>query len=240
MKENLTFLGIETSCDETAASVVREKKDGTGEILSNIVSSQIEEHKEFGGVVPEVASREHECQISYIVDRALEKAHITYQELDGIAVTYGAGLMGALLVGLNYAKGLSIARSIPLVGVSTLDILAHMQPKVDCVLLAVIAAGRNRIVSGKYNWQSDSWKADGAPYITTWHKIIQETESGSYYICGEVDSVDRSEFDENVLLAPPPLNVRRAAHLISIARKRMDTGDLEDSNAMSPYYLRTT
>ena len=76
MKKKLTFLGIETSCDETAASIVREKPDGTGEILSNIVSSQVEEHKEFGGVVPEVAARAHVEKIEFIIKKALKKSNL--------------------------------------------------------------------------------------------------------------------------------------------------------------------
>jgi len=84
MKENLTFLGIETSCDETAASVVREKKDGTGKILSNIVSSQIEEHKEFGGVVPEIAARAHVEKIEFIIKKAIKESNLNFNSIDGI------------------------------------------------------------------------------------------------------------------------------------------------------------
>ena len=89
MKEKLTFLGIETSCDETAASVVREKADGTGEILSNIVSSQIDEHKEFGGVVPELAARAHIEKIEIIIKKAVKESGINLSNLDGIAATAG-------------------------------------------------------------------------------------------------------------------------------------------------------
>ena len=78
MKEKLTFLGIETSCDETAASVVREKDDGTGEILSNIVSSQIEEHKEFGGIVPEIAARAHVEKIEFIIKKSLKESNLNF------------------------------------------------------------------------------------------------------------------------------------------------------------------
>ena len=80
MKEKLTFLGIETSCDETAASVVREKADGTGEILSNIVSSQIEEHKEFGGVVPEIAARAHVEKIEFIIKKAIKESQLNLSQ----------------------------------------------------------------------------------------------------------------------------------------------------------------
>ncbi|GIN88911.1 DNA-binding/iron metalloprotein/AP endonuclease [Heyndrickxia sporothermodurans] len=113
MKNDLIVLGIETSCDETAAAVIR---NGT-EILSNIVASQIESHKRFGGVVPELASRHHVEQITLVIEEALNKAEVTYQDIDVIAVTEGPGLVGALLVGVNAAKALAFARNIPLVGV---------------------------------------------------------------------------------------------------------------------------
>ncbi len=111
----MLILGIESSCDETAGAVCN-----NGTIVSNVVLSQ-EVHQQFGGVVPEIASREHDSHITSIIDKTLEKASITYSDINAIAVTYGAGLMGALLVGLSYAKGLSIALNIPFVGVNHLE-----------------------------------------------------------------------------------------------------------------------
>jgi N6-L-threonylcarbamoyladenine synthase len=107
------ILGIETSCDETSAAVVR----GGREILSNVISSQIEIHKRFGGVVPEVASRRHVENVNGVVDVALKKAGVTLDDIDAIGVTYGPGLVGALLVGVSWAKALSFAKGIPLIGV---------------------------------------------------------------------------------------------------------------------------
>ena len=107
MKEKLTFLGIETSCDETAASVVREKTDGTGEILSNVVSSQIDEHKEFGGVVPEIAARAHVEKIDFIIKKALTKSNLDFDNIDGISATAGPGLIVCLTVGLNVGKAIA-------------------------------------------------------------------------------------------------------------------------------------
>jgi N6-L-threonylcarbamoyladenine synthase len=107
------ILAIETSCDETAVAIV---KDGR-EILSNVVSSQIESHKRFGGVVPEIASRHHVEQVTIVLEEALQQADISYKDIDAIAVTEGPGLVGALLVGVNAAKAISFAHSIPLVGV---------------------------------------------------------------------------------------------------------------------------
>ncbi|AWK45185.1 tRNA (adenosine(37)-N6)-threonylcarbamoyltransferase complex transferase subunit TsaD [Bacillus velezensis] len=112
-KQDIYVLGIETSCDETAASVV---KNGN-EIISNVVASQIESHKRFGGVVPEIASRHHVEQITLVIEEALSKAEMGFDDLDAIAVTEGPGLVGALLIGVNAAKALSFAHQIPLVGV---------------------------------------------------------------------------------------------------------------------------
>lgn len=112
----MIILGIESSCDETAIAILKEE-NGKIEVLANIVSSQIDIHKEFGGVVPEIASRHHLKNIGYVLDEALDTAKVTLRDLDGIAVTYGPGLVGALLVGLSFAKSLSYALNIPLIPV---------------------------------------------------------------------------------------------------------------------------
>ena len=109
----MKILGIESSCDETAAAVV---EDGRV-VLSNIVASQVEEHRLYGGVVPEIASRRHSEAITGVVREALEKAEVTINDIDAIAVTYAPGLIGALLVGVNFAKGLSLSSGLPLVPV---------------------------------------------------------------------------------------------------------------------------
>jgi tRNA threonylcarbamoyl adenosine modification protein TsaD len=113
-KENLTILAIESSCDETAAAVVKNGRD----VLSNVIASQIDIHKRFGGVVPEIASRNHTLALPNVVEKALLDAKTTYSEVDAVAVTYGAGLLGALLTGVAYAKGLSYALGKPLIAVS--------------------------------------------------------------------------------------------------------------------------
>ncbi|MCL2047274.1 MAG: tRNA (adenosine(37)-N6)-threonylcarbamoyltransferase complex transferase subunit TsaD [Defluviitaleaceae bacterium] len=113
----MIVLGIETSCDETSAAVVKNGR----EVLSNIIASQVEIHAEFGGVVPEIAARKHiEC-IGYIVTQALEQAGVRLEEIDAYAVANGPGLAGALLVGLNYAKGLAFVHKKPIVGVNHIE-----------------------------------------------------------------------------------------------------------------------
>ena len=111
------ILGIETSCDETAASVVVDGRT----IASNIVASQIDLHAEYGGVFPEVASRAHAEAIGVVVEQAMSDAGISYEQLDAIAVTRGPGLIGSLLVGINYAKGLALMTDKPLLGINHLE-----------------------------------------------------------------------------------------------------------------------
>jgi len=116
----LTILGIETSCDETAAAVVRGRIPGPGEILSNIVFSQTEAHAPYGGVVPEIASRAHLEILDGIIERALVEANLTIAEVDGIAATAGPGLIGGVMVGLTTAKALALGAGKPLIAVNHL------------------------------------------------------------------------------------------------------------------------
>lgn len=116
-EKDTLILGIESSCDETAASVIRNGRT----ILSNIISSQIDLHTLYGGVVPEIASRKHIEKINQVITMALEEADVTLDDLDAIAVTYGPGLVGALLVGVAEAKAIAWARHIPLIGVHHIE-----------------------------------------------------------------------------------------------------------------------
>jgi N6-L-threonylcarbamoyladenine synthase len=118
---SLTVLGIETSCDETAAAVVRGAAPGPGEILSNVVFSQLEEHRPYGGVVPEIAARAHIEILDGIVDEALATAGVALSDVDAIAATAGPGLIGGVMVGLTTAKALSVASGKPLVAVNHLE-----------------------------------------------------------------------------------------------------------------------
>lgn len=135
------LLAIETSCDETAAAVMR----GGNELLSSVVASQVDFHARFGGVVPEIASRKHTEAIVAVVDEALEQANVRFQDLDALAVTYGPGLIGALVVGVAYAKGLAMATGMPLVGVNHLEghIFANRlaDPELEPPLVALVVSG---------------------------------------------------------------------------------------------------
>ena len=147
------ILGIESSCDETSCAVV---KDGR-EILSNVIYSQIKLHREYGGVVPEIASRMHIEKISQVVDSALNEANITFDDIDAISVTYGPGLVGALLCGVSYAKALSYSLGKPLIKVHHIkghiaaNYLTHkeLEPPFLCL---VVSGGHSHIIEVKnYN-----------------------------------------------------------------------------------------
>ena len=115
--DHILTLGIESSCDETAAAVLR----GGRELLSNVISTQIPVHRKFGGVVPEIASRRHIVNMMPVIDEALSEAGVTLADIGQVAVTYGPGLVGALLVGVSAAKALAFARNLPLLGVNHLE-----------------------------------------------------------------------------------------------------------------------
>lgn len=148
--ENKIILAIESSCDETSAAVVVNGRD----VLSNIIASQIDTHKKFGGVVPEVASRMHIEVINSVVSEALKVANKTLDDIDAIAVTYGPGLVGALLVGLQYAKGLAYSLKKPLIGVNHIEghisanFIEHKNLKPPFVCL-VVSGGHTFIVHVK-------------------------------------------------------------------------------------------
>src|SRR3954454_2023933 len=140
MKSDQLVMGIETSCDETAVSIVKNGR----EIISNVVASQIESHKRFGGVVPEIASRHHVEQITMVIEEALRQAKLTFSEIDAIAVTEGPGLVGALLIGVNAAKALAFAHNKPLVPVH--HIAGHIYanrlvPEFKFPLIALVVSG---------------------------------------------------------------------------------------------------
>lgn len=154
-KKDILILGIESSCDETAAAVVKNGR----EVLSNIISSQIAIHTQYGGVVPEIASRKHVENINGVIERALTEADVTLDDIDAIAVTYGPGLIGALLVGVAEAKAIAYAKSKPLVGVHHIEghVCANYIQNKDLeppFLCMIVSGGHTHLVKvsdyGKY------------------------------------------------------------------------------------------
>jgi len=144
MKKNIIFLGIETSCDETAAAVIQENEDGTAKILSSIVSSQIKEHEKFGGVVPELAARAHVENIDFIINKSLKESRLTIDKMDGIAATAGPGLMVCLTVGLNIGKSIAGFANKPFVAVNHLEghaLSPGLENKIEFPYLLLLISG---------------------------------------------------------------------------------------------------
>ena len=161
-KEDIVILAIESSCDETAAAVVRNGR----EICSNIISSQIELHKLYGGVVPEIASRKHIEKINQVIEEALEQAEVTLDDIDAVGVTYGPGLVGALLVGVAEAKAIAYARNLPLVGVHHIEghvsanYIEHpdLEPPFMCL---IVSGGHTHLVIVKDYGEFEIWAEPG-------------------------------------------------------------------------------
>lgn len=145
--KDILILGIESSCDETSVAVVKNGR----EVLSNIISSQVPIHEKFGGVVPEIASRNHVEAISNVTKKALKEANVNLKDIDAIACTYGPGLVGALLVGVSYAKALSYASGIPLVGTNHIEghiaanYISHKELKPPFLAL-IVSGGHTHLV----------------------------------------------------------------------------------------------
>ena len=140
----LTVLGLETSCDETAASVVRLSVDGEATVLSSVVHSQIDDHAAYGGVVPEIAARSHVEMIDGVVRRAMDEAGLGYDGLDGVAATAGPGLVGGVMVGLSFGKAVALARGLPLIAVNHLEghaVSARLGQPVDYPFLLLLVSG---------------------------------------------------------------------------------------------------
>src|SRR5258706_7965957 len=137
----MLVLGIESSCDETAAAIVRDGR----EMVSSVIASQIKTHERFGGVVPELASREHLDKIVPVIEEAFVRADVTQDDIDGIAVTVGPGLVGSLLVGVSYAKAMAFALNKPLVGVNHIEghiySVCFENPPVEHPAVALIVSG---------------------------------------------------------------------------------------------------
>ena len=150
MKKDILTMGIESSCDETSVSIVKNGR----EVLSNVIDTQIPIHEKYGGVVPEIASRNHIEAISRVTKKALQEANVTFEDISAITPTYGPGLVGALLVGLSYAKAISFAHNIPLVGVNHIQghIAANyitykeLEPPFLCIMMS---GGNTQIIHVK-------------------------------------------------------------------------------------------
>src|SRR3984885_16088207 len=147
----MVILGIETTCDETAAAGVRRTPDGRGRILSNVVLSQVSEHAQFGGVVPEIAARAHVEALDRIIVKAMAEANVSFAALDGIAAAAGPGLIGGVIVGLTTAKAIALAHDKPLIAVNHLEahaLTARLTDGIDFpYLLLLVSGGHTQLVA---------------------------------------------------------------------------------------------
>ena len=168
MEKKLTFLGIETSCDETASSVVQDNSDGTAKVLSIIVSSQIKEHEKFGGVVPEIAARAHVENIDFIIQKALDKSKKKIDEIDGVAATAGPGLVVCLNIGYNIGKSLAAFGKKPFLSINHLEghaLSPGIENKISFpYLLLLVSGGHSQylIVKGLNNYRQIGTTIDDA------------------------------------------------------------------------------
>ena len=141
---DLTLLGLETSCDETAASVLRRAADGRVEVLSSVIASQVAAHAPYGGVVPEIAARAHVESIDAIAAQAMSEAGVTYADLSGVAATAGPGLVGGVMVGLSFGKAVALARGLPLIAVNHLEghaVSARLAADIPYPFLLLLVSG---------------------------------------------------------------------------------------------------
>jgi len=165
----MLLLAIESSCDETAAAVVRDGRT----VLSSIVASQIDVHAEYGGVVPEIASRQHLEAVSVVIEQALSQARVTVKDLEGVAVTQGPGLAGALLVGISAAKGLAFGRNLPLVGVNHIEghlLAVFLEKPVEFPFIALAVSGGH----------SHLYRVDGIGRYTTLGQTVDDAAGEAF------------------------------------------------------------
>ncbi|NLN60860.1 MAG: tRNA (adenosine(37)-N6)-threonylcarbamoyltransferase complex transferase subunit TsaD [Deltaproteobacteria bacterium] len=196
----MIVLGIESSCDETAASVVLDGRI----MLSNIIASQIDVHRKYGGVVPEIASRKHVEAIVPVILESLEEADVTLEQIDGVAVTCGPGLVGSLLVGLSTAKAIAYARQIPLVGVNHLEghiaavFLMETPPELPFIAL-VVSGGHTNIYlvtsDGRYNLKGQTKDDAAGEAFDKAAKMLNIGYPGGVVIDGMARNGDRRKYD---------------------------------------------
>ncbi len=182
--------------------------------------------------------RYHTASVAPEVALLMRRAGVAQEELTGVGVAQGPGSYTGLRIGMALAKGLAMARGIPLVGVPTLDVLAYAQPPRPEPMLAVIQAGRRRIAGVWYKWEKDTWRRQTEPETMTWAQLLERLE-GPTYICGEVEEAARQALsrDRRVRLASPAFSLRRPGFLAELALLRLKAGETGDPARVVPTYL---
>lgn len=184
--------------------------------------------------------RRHTVELLPRLVAALEQLELGAEHLSGVAVTRGPGSFTGLRVGMSVAKGLAMARRLPLVGVPTLDVVAAAQGRDRRPLCAVLQAGRRRICVAMYRWRDGEWRVREGPYLTTWSTLIEETVPSTLF-CGEIDPEGANilaTLGELAVLLPPAARLRRAGFLAEIAWQRLNRGQIDDPATLTPMYLQ--
>lgn len=184
--------------------------------------------------------RRHTVELLPRLVAALEQLGVGADHLSGVAVTRGPGSFTGLRVGMAVAKGLALARGLPLVGVPTLDVVATAQGRDRRPLCAVLQAGRKRICVATYRWRGGEWCVHKEPRLTTWSDLVEGVTSPTLF-CGEVDPAGSdvlTALGELAVLLPPATRLRRAGFLAEVAWQRLNRGATDDPATLTPIYLR--
>lgn len=181
----------------------------------------------------------HTVELTPAIQQALAQTKVTLNDLTAVAVAKGPGSFTGLRIGLGVAKGLAMARSIPLVAVPTLDIVAAGVPVFDGTLIAVLQAGRSRVCAQRYRWRRDTWTPVGPSEITTWQDLIDIVEVETLF-AGEIDDTGHTLLDATdhpVRIAPGAFSLRRAGFLAEIGWARVDADEVDEPASVTPIYL---
>lgn len=184
--------------------------------------------------------RRHTVELMPRLVGALERVSLGAEHLSGVAVTRGPGSFTGLRVGLAVAKGLALARGLPLVGVPTLDVVAAAQGRDRRPLCAVLQAGRGRICIAVYRWRDGEWRVREGPRLTTWPALVEETARPTLF-CGEIDQAGANALatlDDRAMLLPAAARLRRAGFLAELAWRRLNRGEIDDPATLTPLYLQ--
>ncbi|MCP4537582.1 MAG: tRNA (adenosine(37)-N6)-threonylcarbamoyltransferase complex dimerization subunit type 1 TsaB [Chloroflexi bacterium] len=184
--------------------------------------------------------RRHTVELSPRLVAALDQLGVDADHLSGVAVTRGPGSFTGLRVGIAVAKGLALARGLPLIGVPTLDVVAAAQGRDRRPLCVVLQAGRKRICAAIYRWRGGEWSVHKEPCLTTWSDLVEEIASPTLF-CGEVDPAGSdalAALGELSVLLPPAARLRRAGFLAEVAWQRLNRGATDDPATLTPLYLQ--
>jgi tRNA threonylcarbamoyladenosine biosynthesis protein TsaB len=184
--------------------------------------------------------RQHTVELLPRLVAALEQIGLSAKHLSGVAVARGPGSFTGLRVGMAVAKGLTLTRGLPLIGVPTLDVIAAAQGKSRRTLCAVLQAGRGRICVAPYRWRDGRWQSREEPRLITWQKLIQEITSPTLF-CGEIDPAGTealAAIDDLAVLLPAAARLRRAGFLAEEAWQRLNRGEIDDPTTLTPIYLQ--